>query len=296
MNLDLNYFDHIKAMRLESKLGNGTDVLPIRLWAYVGKQSPQTGRLKMLDAEVERICRWWGRKGEMISAMIEIGFLERDGEFVQVHDWFDHSGHLATFKKRAIKANRIRWKNHKKLRTPTRTPKTDIKDSSCSAVHSSAVQDSSVTPTAGVVSAAPYERPDKGRDPIAFLVMTYKEGLGVPFDDRPWDKQFWSRWSAAAKVILDSLGNVDDAVSYLQFQAKQLAGKDLSWSLKTVADRAVLYAAKKRGKNESPHRKRVPGTDAESGTGEESGGLRALPSGGAILDAVRGRKEVADGN
>lgn len=158
------------------------------------------------------------------------------------------------------------------------------------------VEEKRITPTPAGVSAAPYERPDKGRDPTSFLVMTYKEGLGVPFDDRAWDKQFWGRWSKEAKTILDSLGGIDDAVSYLQFQAKQLSGKDLTWTLKTVADRAVLYAAKKRGKNESPHRKRVPSADAEPGASEDSGGLRKLSAGGPVLDVVRGREEVADGN
>lgn len=230
---------------------------------------------------------WQGNAEELIKGLADSRFLDRGP--LRIHDWLDFCGDL-------IK-KRLEYKKEKRRRTKrlgVSLRKTENSQPTSRTVP--AVPTVPVTPTAGVVSAAPYERPDKGRDPIAFLVMTYKEGLGVPFDDRPWDKQFWSRWSAAAKVILDSLGNVDDAVSYLQFQAKQLAGKDLSWSLKTVADRAVLYAAKKRGKNESPHRKRVPGTDAESGTGEESGGLRALPSGGAILDAVRGRKEVADGN
>jgi len=145
---------------------------------------------------------------------------------------------------------------------------------------------------ASVVSALPYERPDKIKDPTGFLVMTYKEGLGVPFDDRPWDKQFWGRWSREAKVILDSLGRIDDAVSYLKFQAKQLSGKGLDWTLKTVANRAVLYAAKKRGKNDTSSRKRISGGDSEPRADQESSGLRTLPSGGAILDAVRGIKEL----
>src|SRR5665213_3050345 len=137
LNLDLNYFDHAKPMRLETILGNGADVLPIRLWTYVGRHSPEHGRVKMLEGELERICRWWGDKGEMVRVMIEIGFLERDGDFYQIHDWHDHSGHLSAFKKRAVKANKIRWGKHRKSRTPTRTTKHEAKESPSSAVHSS---------------------------------------------------------------------------------------------------------------------------------------------------------------
>jgi hypothetical protein len=137
LNLDLNYFDHQKAMRLESILGNGSDVLPIRLWAYTGRQSPEHGCLKMLETEIERVCRWWGKKGAMVSAMIETGFLERDGDFYQVHDWLDHSGHLATFKKRAIKAARKRWGIKRKSSNATSNASSSSKQCPSSTVHSS---------------------------------------------------------------------------------------------------------------------------------------------------------------
>lgn len=139
LNLDLNYFDHAKTMRIETLLGNGADVLPIRLWTYVGRHSPELGCLAMLEAELERICRWWGEKGAMVSAMIEIGFLERDGELFQVHDWHDHSGHLATFKKRAIKAARKRWGVKRKSSNATSNAKYMSKQCPSSAVHSSAL-------------------------------------------------------------------------------------------------------------------------------------------------------------
>lgn len=139
LNLDLNYFDHAKTMRLESILGNGADVLPIRLWAYVGRHNPEQGRVSMLEGELERVCRWWGEKGAMVAAMMKIGFIEKDGEFYEIHDWLDHSGHLSAFKKRAIKANRIRWGKRSKSRTPTRTPKHEAKESPSSAVPFSAV-------------------------------------------------------------------------------------------------------------------------------------------------------------
>lgn len=134
INLDLNYFDHQKAMRLEARLGNGADVLPIRLWAYVGRQNPEHGRLAMLEAELERICRWWGDKGAMVAAMCEIGFLERDGDFFIIHDWFDHSGHLAQFKKRAQKAARKRWGVKRKSSNATSNAKAMSKQSPSRAV------------------------------------------------------------------------------------------------------------------------------------------------------------------
>lgn len=139
INLDVNYFDHMKAMRLEARLGNGADGLPVRLWTYVGRQKPETGILEMLPEEIERVCRWWGGKGELVKAMVEIGFIEREGEIYIVHDWLEHSGHLATFKKRAIKAARKRWGAKRKRSNASSIAKDESKQSPSSAVHSSAV-------------------------------------------------------------------------------------------------------------------------------------------------------------
>lgn len=110
LNLDLNYFDHPKTLRLMARLGAKADVLPIRLWAYVGKHQPESGRLDMTEAELERACRWWGKRGAMVTAMVDVGFLDqRTQTSFSVHDWLDHSGHLGTFKIRAQTAARKRW-------------------------------------------------------------------------------------------------------------------------------------------------------------------------------------------
>lgn len=109
LNLDLNYFDHPKTLRLVGRLGPGSDVLPIRLWSFVGRHHPTTGRLAMLEAELEHVCGWWGDKGAMVRAMVDIGFIKENGSFFEVNDWFEHSGHLAAYKKRAVIAAKKRW-------------------------------------------------------------------------------------------------------------------------------------------------------------------------------------------
>jgi len=145
LNLNLDYFDHAKAMRLEARLGPGADVLPIRLWAYVGRHYPTLGCVAMLEAELERVCRWWGEKGVMVSAMLEIGFLESDGDKYTIHDWFDHSGHLSKFKKRAEKAARKRWGIKSKRSNASSIASVKSKQSPSRAVHNRAVQDLKTT-------------------------------------------------------------------------------------------------------------------------------------------------------
>lgn len=134
LNLDINYFDNIKTMRLVARLGPGSDVLPLRLWAYVAKQCPESGRLALLESELEHICGWWGEKGVMVTAMIEIGFLERGADFYIVHDWLEHSGHLAAFKKRAKKAAQKRWGIKRKSSNATSIASSSPKQCPSSAV------------------------------------------------------------------------------------------------------------------------------------------------------------------
>ena len=80
----------------------------------------------MLPEEIELIAGWTGEKGKMIEAMIKVKFLDKNGDSYVVHDWLDHAGHLAAFKKRAILAAKKRWS---KYATSTSTSITKTKPS-----------------------------------------------------------------------------------------------------------------------------------------------------------------------
>lgn len=113
LNLDLNFFDHPKTKRLVGLLGRGSEVLPIKLWAYAGKVRAEDGRLIGHAAqEIESIAGWWGKPGEMLEVMLREGtrFLEQeaDGTYI-LHDWLEYQGHLAAYKIRAKKAAAARW-------------------------------------------------------------------------------------------------------------------------------------------------------------------------------------------
>lgn len=110
LNLDLNYFDHPKTRRLIGLLGNGAEVLPIRLWCHTGKVHAETGRLTGYSTqEIETIVVWWGRKGEAVDALLKVGFLEKTNDGFQVHAWREYQGHLIAYKLRAQKAANARW-------------------------------------------------------------------------------------------------------------------------------------------------------------------------------------------
>lgn len=127
INVDLNYFEHIKTMRLVARLGPGSDVLPIKLWTHVGKHKAGVGSVVMLETELEHILGWWGEKGALAKALVEIGFVTKEGDTWFVHDWLEHSGHLAYFKERAEKAARKRWGVKRKRSNASSITKTPSK-------------------------------------------------------------------------------------------------------------------------------------------------------------------------
>src|SRR3989442_9495696 len=117
LNLDLDYFSHIKTKRLIGLLGQGAEILPIKLWCHCGAHHAETGRLTGYSVEeIETIIEWSGDPGKAVAALVKVGFLNhREGEF-SVHEWSEHEGHIIAFHKRAVAANRKRWK--KIHRTP----------------------------------------------------------------------------------------------------------------------------------------------------------------------------------
>lgn len=118
LNLDLDYFEHVKTQRLVGLLGRGAEVLPIRLWCACGKHRAESGTLAGYSAqEIEALCAWWGKSGQMVKAMVQVGFLDRvqakvDGKLrpaYAVHNWRKRSGHLVAYRIRAQKAAEARW-------------------------------------------------------------------------------------------------------------------------------------------------------------------------------------------
>jgi hypothetical protein len=113
LNLDPNYPDHPKTVRLISVLGDTADAYPIRLWAYCARIHPKDGALRgYSDSEIEAIMRWKGTSGEAVRAMTALGFLKRTKRGYFCTDWLQHQGHLEAFSRRARAAAEARWSSN----------------------------------------------------------------------------------------------------------------------------------------------------------------------------------------
>ncbi len=85
--IDVDYFDHPKTAALVAKIGKHADIFPLRLWAWCARfaKDGHPGSPGL----TERVCRWTGKPDLLYSALVECGFIDKDGK---VHDWDDHTG------------------------------------------------------------------------------------------------------------------------------------------------------------------------------------------------------------
>jgi len=111
LNLDLNYFTHPKTRRLIGLLGRGSEMLPIRLWCHCGAHHCDTGVLADYSPqEIESIVEWWGKPGEMLAALLKVGFLRQTEGGFEIPGWREYQGHISAYKERGKMMAEARWK------------------------------------------------------------------------------------------------------------------------------------------------------------------------------------------
>ena len=111
LNLDFDYFEHPKTLRMVALLGPGGESVPLRLWAKVGKFYAKDGVLQgYAGPEIESLIGWRGKPGKAVESLLKVGFLEEKGQKFFVHDWKEHQGHIWAIRERNRKASNAKWK------------------------------------------------------------------------------------------------------------------------------------------------------------------------------------------
>jgi hypothetical protein len=129
LNIELDYLDHPKTQRLVELLGAGAELLPIRLWIYAARFHFEDGRLSGYSVQkIEQISQWHGNPGDAVDALLrcgepigKAGYLEIIPGGYQLHDWKQHQGHIAAYKRRAKDAALKRWKQSSRNATSNAT-------------------------------------------------------------------------------------------------------------------------------------------------------------------------------
>lgn len=105
-NVDYNFSDHPKVLRLIGRLGNGADAMLVRLWNFCAKFFGDDGFIRGYSAaELEASLRWWGEPGKCVEALLALGFIHEDETGIQVHDWSDNQPHIKAYRAKAKMMN-----------------------------------------------------------------------------------------------------------------------------------------------------------------------------------------------
>lgn len=108
MRVNINFYTHVKTLRLKAKIGDAAFWVPPRIWAYAAEHR-HNGDLSGHSAqEIAALIAYPGDAKEMLEALLQASFIDPD---MKIHNWEEHNGFHATFSRRAKTAARARWKS-----------------------------------------------------------------------------------------------------------------------------------------------------------------------------------------
>ena len=106
------FLRHPKTIKLQKKAGPKAVLALIQLWFWVAENRPR-GELYAMDADdIGIAANWDGDNLKLISLLVDLRWLDFDGEIYHVHDWQDHNPWLfgsTDRKEHSKKAAKARW-------------------------------------------------------------------------------------------------------------------------------------------------------------------------------------------
>jgi len=107
VNLDPDFPNHPKCVRLQARCGANSHLLLIPLFCFAAKYHPADGNLsKYTPQEIESFAGWIGESGFWHKTCKEIGWIDKNN---CLHDWKNHQGHIVAYKERSTLAAKTRW-------------------------------------------------------------------------------------------------------------------------------------------------------------------------------------------
>ena len=80
----------------------------VAMWLWSFDNCDATGALSTGDGWLlESAALWQGRRGVLVAALVEAGFLERDGDLLRIHGWAEHEGKVLAEREAAREKKRV---------------------------------------------------------------------------------------------------------------------------------------------------------------------------------------------
>lgn len=198
----------------------------------------------------DRIGDSVGLNGEQakrfVDAMVQSCWIDRKPYF-RVHDWWDFA---KSFLKSRYKDEPEKWQKIKRLYEN----KTPVLHQSNTRVTPATYQPNQPTKPTNLPTDTPKDGvlggerppPDKPLTDIQKTIRVFKVCQGVDVGDKVWDREFFSRYSRAAKSLLNLLGDWRTAGNCIQDVYERLTSKGLTVTMETVIKHAVEWRKDKQ--------------------------------------------------
>ncbi len=90
--VDVDLTDHPKVHALEAIVGDAALSYVVRLWSWTMRYAARGRLADGARTALEAACRWRGKSGELVAALIITGFLDEVNGGLEVHDWWLSQG------------------------------------------------------------------------------------------------------------------------------------------------------------------------------------------------------------
>lgn len=103
---------HRKTRRLVKRLGEQAIRCLITLWIYAANRRPDGNLTGMTAEDISDESHWEGDPQDWLDALVEIGWLDRNGEQIALHEWALHQPWVSSAPARSEKAKRAAAARH----------------------------------------------------------------------------------------------------------------------------------------------------------------------------------------
>lgn len=115
--VSVGFLRHIKTVKLKRRLGADGVLGLMALWGYAAEHKPTGDFGRCTEEDLEIIARWEGEPLSLVNTLLELGFVEREGDVFRIHDWHEHNAWAAYAPERTERAKRAaeaRWTGGRK--------------------------------------------------------------------------------------------------------------------------------------------------------------------------------------
>lgn len=109
--VSVGLYNHPKVKKLIRRVGFEGPWRLVGLWLYARQNKPDGVLADMTAEDIEIAVDWAGKPGELVAALLDVGFLDLDGAY-SLHDWTEHQPWAAGTKERSRAATFKALKRH----------------------------------------------------------------------------------------------------------------------------------------------------------------------------------------